>query len=70
MTTLTVNIENAKDLPALTDFLNKAGLTYTVDEEYDEALEAALQRGLEDIKAGRVRPLEEVWPEILARYKK
>jgi len=69
MTTLTVNIENEKDLPALTDFLNKAGLTYSVDGEYDEALEAALKRAEEDSKASRVRPHEEVWAEITAKYK-
>lgn len=70
MTTLTVNIENEKDLPALTDFLNKAGLPYTVDEEYDEALEAALQEGLKESEAGLGRPHDEVWAEIEARYRK
>lgn len=71
MTTLTVNIENEKDLSALTEFLSKAGMAYSVDEEeYDEALEAAIQEGLDDIKAGRVSPHEEVWAEIKAKYRK
>lgn len=65
-----VNIENEKDVPTITDLLNRPGVTYSVDEEYDEALEASLKRGLEDIKAGRVRPHEQVWPEIMARFKK
>jgi hypothetical protein len=36
MTTLTVNIQNEKDLPVLKEILNRFGLTYSVDdkEEY------------------------------------
>jgi predicted transcriptional regulator len=70
MTTLIVNIENEKDVPAITDFLNRPGVTYNVDEEYDEALEAALAQGLKESEAGLGRPHEEVWPEIMARFKK
>jgi predicted transcriptional regulator len=34
---------------------------FAMEIEVDEvALEAALQRGLEDVKAGRVRPLDDV----------
>ncbi|HEY2580392.1 MAG TPA: hypothetical protein VGI43_01215 [Mucilaginibacter sp.] len=32
MTTLTVNIQNEKDLPVLQEILNRFGMTYTVEE--------------------------------------
>ncbi|UGY09692.1 type II toxin-antitoxin system ParD family antitoxin [Phyllobacterium pellucidum] len=32
------------------------------------ALDAALARGLEDIEAGRVRPAQDVFDELKARY--
>jgi len=70
MTTLTVNIENEKDLPALTEFLDKAGLSYSVDGEYNEALEASIQQGLKESEAGLGRPHAEVWAEIEAKYRK
>jgi hypothetical protein len=33
MTTVTVNIQNEKDLPVLQEILNRFGMTYTVEEE-------------------------------------
>lgn len=33
MTTLTVNIQNEKDLPVLQEILNRFGLSYTVDDD-------------------------------------
>jgi predicted transcriptional regulator len=70
MTTLTVNIENEKDLPVLQEILNRFGLEYSVEEgEEDKALEEALNRALADSEAGRVRPHAEVMAEMRARYK-
>ncbi len=37
MTTLTVNIQNEKDLPVLKEILNRFGLNYVVDVESDYA---------------------------------
>jgi predicted transcriptional regulator len=37
-----------------------AELFATNDPAVDAELEAALQRGLDDVKAGRLRPIEEV----------
>jgi predicted transcriptional regulator len=68
MTTLTVNIENEKDLPVLQEILDRFGLSYSVSDAYDEALEASLKRGLEDIAAGRVYSHEEVMASVKARY--
>lgn len=69
MTTLTVNIENEKDLPVLREILDRFGLSYSVgSDDYDEALEASLKRGLEDIAAGRVYPHEDVMASVKARY--
>jgi coproporphyrinogen III oxidase-like Fe-S oxidoreductase len=35
MTTLTVNINNENDLPILKEILDRFGLAYQVDEQYD-----------------------------------
>ncbi|MBB3236427.1 type II toxin-antitoxin system ParD family antitoxin [Phyllobacterium endophyticum] len=35
-----------------------------------EALDAALARGLADVEAGRVRPIQDVFDELKARYTK
>jgi hypothetical protein len=35
MTTLTVDINNEKDLPVLKEILDRFGLTYHVNEQYD-----------------------------------
>jgi predicted transcriptional regulator len=69
MTTLIVNIENEKDVPTITDLLNRPGVTYSVDEEYDEALEASLKQGLAEAQAGLGRPHSEVMAEARARLK-
>ncbi len=69
MTTLTVNIENEKDLPVLQEILDRFGLSYSVEsDDYDEALEASLKRSLEDIAAGRVYSHEDVMASVKARY--
>jgi predicted transcriptional regulator len=41
-----------------------------VDEADDEALEAALAKGLKQSEAGLATPHEEFWPEVLARFKR
>jgi hypothetical protein len=61
MTTLTVEIDKEKDLPAIEAFLKKMGLEYQIETDDDEdwgdlppeAVEG-IKAGLEDIKAGRV----------------
>jgi len=71
MTTLTVNIENEKDLPVLQEILDRFGLSYSVgSDDYDEALEASLKKGLTESEAGLGRPHAEVMSEIRARYNK
>jgi len=37
MTTLTVNIQNEKDLPVLQEILNRFGLTYRIDTDKEYA---------------------------------
>ncbi|MGF7038893.1 hypothetical protein [Mucilaginibacter lappiensis] len=37
MTTLTVNIQNEKDLPVLQEILNRFGLTYSIDTDKEYA---------------------------------
>ena len=41
MTTLTVNIQNEKDLPVLQEILDRFGLTYAVDTEKEYAFSEA-----------------------------
>ncbi len=67
MTTLTVEIDKEKDLPAIEAFLKNMGLEYQIETEDDEdwgdlppeAIEG-IKAGLEDIKAGRVYTHAEV----------
>jgi hypothetical protein len=67
MTTLTVEIDKEKDLPAVEAFLKKMGLEYQIETDDDddwgdlppEAVEG-IKAGLEDIKAGRVYTHAEV----------
>ncbi|HVV54479.1 MAG TPA: DUF2683 family protein [Mucilaginibacter sp.] len=67
MTTLTVEIDKEKDLPAVEAFLKKMGLEYQIETDDDEdwgdlppeAIEG-IKAGLEDIKAGRVHTHAEV----------
>jgi hypothetical protein len=67
MTTLTLEIDNDKDLPAIEAFLKKMGLEYQIvtddDEDWGdvppEAVEG-IKAGLADAEAGRVHSHEEV----------
>jgi hypothetical protein len=67
MTTLTVEIDKEKDLPAIEAFLKNMGLEYQIETQDDEdwgdlppeAVEG-IKAGLEDIKAGRVYTHAEV----------
>lgn len=60
MTTLTVEIDKAKDLPAIEAFLKKMGLEYTVEtdqEDWGDLPQEAIngiKAGLADSEAGRV----------------
>jgi len=40
------------------------------DELTPEELDALLERGMEDVRAGRVRPAEEVFAEIREKFRK
>lgn len=64
MTTLTVEIDRVKDLPALQALLNRLGLKYTVtDDEWvglSDAEVKGIQAGLEDYEAGRVHSASDV----------
>lgn len=54
---------------ASTQEVIKAGLRLVVWREQKRAeFEAAIDRGLEDIKAGRVRDADEVFEELIAKY--
>ena len=70
MTTITVEIDKEKDLPALQEVLGKMGLKYHVEEEDDdwgdlpEAAIEGIKAGLADIEAGRVHTHEEVMAEM------
>ncbi len=66
MTTVTVEIDKEKDLPALQAVLSKMGLKFHIEEEDDdwgdlpeEAIEG-IKAGLADLEAGRVHTHEEV----------
>jgi hypothetical protein len=71
MTTLTVEIDKEKDLPAIEAFLKKMGLEYQVETDEDEdwgdlpaeAIEN-IKAGLADGEAGRVRTHEEAMTHI------
>jgi len=66
MTTLTVNIQNEKDLPVLQEILNRFGLAYTVnaDGEYPftELEIASLVNTKQDFIEGRTTARN--WDEI------
>lgn len=60
MTTLTVNIENDKDLPLLKEILNRFGLEYKVNSESveSEQLYKKLKKSFSEIKdweAGKLK---------------
>ncbi len=67
MTTITVEINKEKDLPALQEVLGKMGLKYRVEEEEEEdwgdlpeeAIEG-IKAGLADVEAGRTHSHEYV----------
>ncbi len=67
MTTLTVEINKEKDLPALQELLSRMGLKYQLDE-YDnddwanlsESAIAGIKEGIADADAGRVQSNEYV----------
>ena len=40
------------------------------DELTPEELDALLERGMEDVRAGRVRPAEEVFAEMREKFRK
>lgn len=71
MTTLTIEIDNESDLPALQAVLGKMGLKYHVDEEGDDdwgglpetAIEG-IKAGMADSAAGRLHTHEEVMARI------
>jgi len=69
MTTLTIEIDKERDLPALQALLNRLGLKYQLEEEDDwgdlsEAEIEGIKVGLADIEAGRTYSHEYVVSEI------
>ena len=69
MTTVTIEIDKKKDLPALEAVLSKMGLKFHVDEEDEwgglsEAEIEGIKAGLADIEAGRVHTHEYVMSEM------
>jgi hypothetical protein len=80
MTTVTIEVDKEKDLPALEAVLDKMGLNYHVDEEDDddwgdlpeEAIEG-IKAGLADVEAGRTHSHEYVMAQMdkqLAEFRK
>ncbi|CAN5141769.1 hypothetical protein BH09BAC6_BH09BAC6_31630 [soil metagenome] len=55
MTTITVNVDNDKDLPVLKEILNRFGLNYKIDKEAasrpEERLYKKLKTSFKEIKA-------------------
>ena len=76
MATLTVNIDNEKDLPVLKEILNRFGLKYKVDQQAElsqegEVLYRQFKKTFKEIKdweAGKVKlqPAKEALAEIEA----
>ncbi len=71
MTTVTIELDKEKDLPALEAVLGKMGLKFYVEEEDDddwgdlsEAEIEGIKAGLANIEAGRVHSNEYVMSEI------
>ncbi|MEJ7780625.1 MAG: hypothetical protein WKF68_13670 [Daejeonella sp.] len=64
MTTLTVEIDRKKDLPALKSFLTRLGLKYKIEEDEWSGLSEAeikgIKIGLKDVEAGRLHTHSEV----------
>ena len=68
MTTLTVEIDKERDLPALQALLSRLGLKYKIEEEdwgnlSDVEIEG-IKAGLEDLKMGRVHAHSDVMAHI------
>jgi predicted transcriptional regulator len=77
MTTITVEIEKEKDLPALQEVLSKMGLKYHVEEDeeddWDDLPEAAIEgikAGLADGEAGRIHSHEYVMAYMEEKLKR
>ena len=76
MATLTVNIDNEKDLPVLKEILNRFGLKYKIDQQAEmskegEILYRQFKKTFKEIKeweAGKVKlqPAKEALAEIEA----
>lgn len=70
MTTLTVEIDKERDMPALQALLNRMDLKYRVEEDEDEwgdlpeAEIEGIKAGLEDVEAGRVHSHADVIAHI------
>jgi len=71
MTTLKVEIDKEKDLPAIEAFLKKMGVEYQIETDEDEdwgdlPLEAieGIKAGLADGEAGRVHKHEDVMAHV------
>ena len=69
MTTVTIEIDKKKDLPALEAALSKMGFKFHVkeDDEWGDLSEAEIEgikAGLADIEAGRVHTHEYVMSEM------
>lgn len=69
MTTLTVEIDKERDLPALQAVLSRMGLKFQISEDDDwgdlsTAEIEGIKAGLEDIEAGRTFSHEEVISRI------
>jgi len=75
MTTLTVNIQNEKDLPVLQEILDRFGLEYVVEneEDYDFSPEEieSLVKTKQDFLDGKTtaRDWEEIKKELEQKYK-
>jgi predicted transcriptional regulator len=67
MVTLTVEIQEEKDLPVLQALLNRLDLKYHIDDETHQLSEtelAGINAGLEDLTAGKVHTMAEVQSRI------
>lgn len=68
MTTLSVEIDRERDLPALQALLTRMGLKFRLEDDLWNGLSDAeiecIQAGLDDIEAGRVHTRAEVLSHI------
>ena len=68
MTTLKVEIDKEKDLPALTALLNRWGLKFRIEDtngkdEYDPEFVAKIERGRKQAAGGKITVIkpEDLW---------